>query len=130
MEELQTNSPLLPTARKHNGAILLVLRGEIDLHNSPQIRTVVLDLIQKHKPQRVIFNVEGVAYMDSSGIAVLVEALKKLKPTGGKIYLMVSSDTDHDLFGQVIDKAGFNARKVREHSLVVESLILYELLPR
>ena len=30
----------------------------------------------------------------------------------------------------VIDRAGFDARKVREHSLVVESLILYELLPR
>jgi anti-sigma B factor antagonist len=87
MEELRTNSQLLPTARKQGDAILLALRGEIDLHNSPQIRTVVLDLIQKHKPLRIVFNVDGVAYMDSSGIAVLVEALKKLKPTGGKIYL-------------------------------------------
>jgi hypothetical protein len=43
---------------------------------------------------------------------------------------MVSSDTDLDLFGKMIDKAGFNAREVREYSLVVESLIIYELLPR
>ena len=54
---------------------------------------------------------------------------QRLNP-GGKIYLMVSSDTDLDLFGSMIDKAGFNARQVREHSLVVESLIIYELLPR
>src|SRR5678815_211034 len=87
MEELKTNNPLLPTARKQGDAILLVLRGEIDLHNSPQIRSVVLDLINKHKPQRLILNINDVAYMDSSGIAVLVEALKKLKPAGGKIFL-------------------------------------------
>ena len=69
----------------------------------------------------------GPAYRDI--IALFDQSRERLAP-GGKIYLMVSSDTDHDLFGQVIDKAGFNARKVREHSLVVESLILYELLPR
>src|SRR3954470_349572 len=69
----------------------------------------------------------GPAYRDI--IALFDQARERLAP-GGKIYLMVSSDTDHDLFGQVIEKAGFDARKVREHSLVVESLILYELLPR
>ncbi len=69
----------------------------------------------------------GPAYRD---IIALFDQSREVLAPGGKIYLMVSSDTDHDLFGQVIDKAGFNARKVREHSLVVESLILYELLPR
>ena len=43
---------------------------------------------------------------------------------------MVSSDTDLDLFSSLIDRAGFIARKVREHSLVVESLIIYELQTR
>src|SRR3954462_500303 len=62
-------------------------------------------------------------------LALSDRARERLKP-GGKIYLMVSSDTDLDLFGKMIDKAGFNARLVREYSLVVESLIIYELLPR
>src|SRR5207237_7441001 len=69
----------------------------------------------------------GPAYRDI--IALFDQARERLKP-GGKIYLMVSSDTDLDLFGKMIEKAGFNARLVREHSLVVESLIIYELLPR
>jgi hypothetical protein len=42
---------------------------------------------------------------------------------------MVSSDSDLDLFSALIDRAGFRARLVREHSLVIESLIIYELLP-
>src|SRR2546421_10428647 len=69
----------------------------------------------------------GPAYRDI--IALFEQARERLKP-GGKIYLMVSSDTDLELFGSMIDKAGFNARQVREHSLVVESLIIYDLLPR
>src|SRR5436309_1863931 len=69
----------------------------------------------------------GPAYRDV--IALFDQARERLKPDG-RIYVMVSSDTDLDLFGKMIDKAGFSAREVREYSLVVESLIIYELLPR
>jgi len=69
----------------------------------------------------------GPAYRDV--VALFDQARERLNP-GGRIYVMVSSDTDLGLFGSLIDRAGFNARPVREHSLVVESLIIYELLPR
>jgi methylase of polypeptide subunit release factors len=69
----------------------------------------------------------GPAYRD---IAPLFDqARERLKP-GGKMYVMVSSDTDLDLFSALIDKAGFNSRLEREYSLVVESLIIFELTPR
>jgi hypothetical protein len=38
---------------------------------------------------------------------------------------MVSSDLD--LFGALIDRAGFRARLVYEHSIFIESFIIYEL---
>jgi release factor glutamine methyltransferase len=41
---------------------------------------------------------------------------------------MVSSDSDLDLFGRLIGKAGFRARLVHERSIFIESLIIYELL--
>ena len=41
---------------------------------------------------------------------------------------MVSSDSDLDLFSTLIDRAGFHARLVHEHSIFIESLIIYELL--
>ena len=69
----------------------------------------------------------GPAYRDV--IALFDQARERLKPDG-RIYVMVSSDTDLDLFSSLIDRAGFIARKVREHSLVVESLIIYELQAR
>jgi release factor glutamine methyltransferase len=61
--------------------------------------------------------------------ALFDQARDRLKPDG-RIYLMLSSDTDLDLFASLIQKAGFSQRKIKEYSLVVESLIIYELLPR
>ena len=40
---------------------------------------------------------------------------------------MVSSDSDLDLFGKLIDKAGFRAKLAHEYSILIESFIIYEL---
>src|SRR4051795_13185661 len=69
----------------------------------------------------------GPAYRDIKDL--FDQARERLKP-GGCIYLMVSSDTDLTLFSELIEKAGFDAHEIREHSLVIESLIIYKLLPR
>jgi len=63
------------------------VRGEIDLHNSPELRTALLDLLTRVNPKRLILNLSQVPYMDSSAIAVLVEMLQKLRRAGGKIFL-------------------------------------------
>jgi len=55
-------------------------------------------------------------------------ARERLKP-GGLMYVMVSSDSDLDLLGQLVEQAGFRARQVHEHSLYIESMIIYELSP-
>jgi release factor glutamine methyltransferase len=60
---------------------------------------------------------------------MFAQARDRLKP-GGRIYLMLSSDTNQELFASLIANAGFSQRKVKEYSLVVESLIIFELLPR
>jgi HemK-related putative methylase len=68
--------------------------------------------------------VAGPGYRD---IAKLFEqAHERLKP-GGRFYLLLSSDSDLALLGQLIGEAGFKARLVGERSIVFESFILYEL---
>ena len=67
--------------------MVVAVRGEIDLHNSPELRTELLDLLVKHGPQRLVLNLAQVPYMDSSAIAVLVELLQKVRKTGGRIFL-------------------------------------------
>ena len=69
------------------GAVVASVRGEIDLHNSTDLRGVLLELLARHEPKRLVLNLGQVPYMDSSAIAVLVEALQKIRKTGGRIYL-------------------------------------------
>ena len=86
-DEIRTGSELMPSARRQNDALIVSVRGEIDLHNSPELRSAMLKLVETSAPRRVILNLQHVPYMDSSAIAVLVETLQKLRRTGGKLFL-------------------------------------------
>lgn len=85
--ELKTQSRWLPSARSEGDAIVVALRGEIDLNNSPELRTELFALMGRQPPRRVVMNLKEVPYMDSSAIAVLVEVLQKVRKAGGKVYL-------------------------------------------
>jgi methylase of polypeptide subunit release factors len=61
--------------------------------------------------------------------ALFDQARERLKP-GGRVYVMVSSDSDLGRFADLIERAGFHARRVHEHSIYIESLIIYELAAR
>ncbi len=58
--------------------------------------------------------------------ALFDQSRQRLKP-GGRLYVMVSSDSDLELLAGLIDRAGFRARLVHERSILIESLIVYEL---
>jgi anti-sigma B factor antagonist len=47
-----------------------------------------------HGPTRVIVDLSGVGFMDSTGLSVLVSALKRLRSAGGALSLVV---TDYDI---------------------------------
>ncbi len=59
----------------------------------------------------------GPAYRDI--VALFEQAQERLRP-GGRIYVMVSSDSDLDLFGRLIDQAGLRARPALERSILIE----------
>jgi anti-sigma B factor antagonist len=87
MAEMKSESNWVPAVRRQGDAIIATIRGEIDLHNSPQVRAMLLKFLEEHKPTKLVLNLSAVPYMDSSAIAVLVEALQKVRKIGGKIYL-------------------------------------------
>ncbi len=79
--------PLVSPARYQDDSIITTVSGEIDLHNSSELRTALLALLAKSQPKKLILNLSQVPYMDSSAIAVLVEALQKMRKHGGKVIL-------------------------------------------
>jgi methylase of polypeptide subunit release factors len=69
----------------------------------------------------------GPAYRD---VAPLFDQARACLKPDGRLYVMVSSDSDLDLFGKLIDKAGFRASLAHEYSILIESFIIYELVVR
>jgi release factor glutamine methyltransferase len=60
-------------------------------------------------------------------IASLFDQARERLAPGGCLYILLSSDSDLDLFGALITCAGFRARRAAERSVLIESLIIYAL---
>ena len=56
---------------------LLKLAGEVDLHYSPKVREQILASLKAGRP--LLIDLSGVSYIDSSGIASLVEGFQTAK---------------------------------------------------
>jgi anti-anti-sigma factor len=87
MAKIKSGTNLIPVAAEENGVVTVEIEGEIDLHNSPELRDALLGVLLPHATKKLILNLARVPYMDSSAIAVFVEALQKLRPVGGTIRL-------------------------------------------
>lgn len=56
------------------GFSIVILNGEVDLNNSPDARKVILTCLKKMK--HVMVDLSNVEYIDSSGVASLVEGFQ------------------------------------------------------
>ena len=93
MSETKTPNEKMPYAlatapRRVGDAIIVAVNGEIDLHNSPELRQTLLNALGAKPPKKFVLNLSQVPYMDSSAVAVLVELLQKMRPTGGQVFLV------------------------------------------
>lgn len=67
------------------GATLLVtLVGELDHHTSEVVRIKIDNKMEELGSQNIVFDFNGVSFMDSSGIGVVMGRYKKVATTGGK----------------------------------------------
>lgn len=72
---------VVKSVRNENDAVVVVLTGDVDMGRSVELREKLLEIIAE-KPGVVVLNLEEVAFMDSSGLATLVEALQSSRRDG------------------------------------------------
>jgi anti-sigma B factor antagonist len=75
------------SARRLHQATIFDITGHIDLANSPELRKTLLKELRENKTPRVILNLTSVRYIDSSGVASLVEGLKAARDLGLRFIL-------------------------------------------
>jgi len=67
-------------------ATVIAPEGEIDLHSSAIVKEQLEPVIAGKQPV-VIVDLSGVSYLDSSGLAVFIEAMQRVQGYGGKFAL-------------------------------------------
>lgn len=77
--------------KRKDGEVILELRGIVDVHTSPAVKTKILELLRS-RPDRLVVVLGEVKYMDSSGIATLAVALRETRRYGGKVVLISPSE--------------------------------------
>ena len=83
---------------RHEGpAVILELAGEIDMKNFVELRGKFKELYQD-RPQLIVINMTGVGFMDSSGLATLVGALKWCRQNSSELKLVGMSERVRGIF--------------------------------
>ena len=75
-----------PSAAPSKSVALVEVAGELDLHSAPQLRAELGRAIESHAMPRIVVDLAGVTFLDSTGVGVLVGALKKAREAQGALH--------------------------------------------
>ncbi len=77
--------------RKEGSHAVVDVKGEIDVYTAPKLREKLIELVSEGS-YNVVVNLEGVDFLDSTGLGVLVGALKRVKAHDGSLSLVCTQD--------------------------------------
>lgn len=80
-----------------NNVVYVTPRGDVDLSSSRELQDR-LRLALGDKPERVVVNLAEVPYMDSSGVATLVEAMQIARKQSTRLVLCALQDKVRSIF--------------------------------
>lgn len=75
------------TSFLQEGTLTIALTGEIDHHCAKEHIKTITAKIEAYAPGICILDFQDVNFMDSSGIAVIINALRTMAKTGGNMYV-------------------------------------------
>lgn len=74
-----------------DGASVVGVTGEIDILTAPQLRETLLGHLTSAAPNLAV-DLSGVTFIDSTGLSVLVNALRRARSLGGDVRLLLPSE--------------------------------------
>jgi anti-sigma B factor antagonist len=81
MAELESDSPaeaVIQTGADANGVPVITVSGELDMSNADTLASAVSSAATRN-PELLVFDLSGLRFMDSAGIAVLIGASSQVK---------------------------------------------------
>jgi anti-sigma B factor antagonist len=72
------------------GVPVLAVHGELDFDGAPSLRLALIEAIDENPGRRVVVDLEGVDFIDSAGLGVLVGGLKRVRAADGELVLVAT----------------------------------------
>lgn len=83
--------------KEQDSVVIFMIEGEIDLYNSPGLRQQLTSKISKGA-KKILVDFSEVKYIDSSGLATLIEGLQKMNRQKGQMKLCCLNQSIMDIF--------------------------------
>ena len=80
-----------------DGAVVIALTGEVDLYTAPELKGELVRVIEEGA-DRVVVDTTGTTFIDSTTLGVLVGGLKRLRPSGGQLVLVITDSHIRKIF--------------------------------
>ena len=75
------------TSYLQNKHLTIALTGELDHHSAKEVMKTVSKKIDLYLPVECVLNFRDVTFMDSSGIAIVIHAVRKMRQLQGNVIL-------------------------------------------
>jgi anti-sigma B factor antagonist len=80
-----------------DGIEVVTVEGQIDIYTAPRLRELLVDLAGKGRCQLIV-DLDKIGFLDSTGLGVLVGALKRVRPHDGWLDLVCTQDRILNIF--------------------------------
>lgn len=75
------------TRQADNGVTVVAPTGRLDVAGAPALKEAISEAVKRVGPQRVVIDMEGVSFVDSTGLGSVIAALKQLRSSQGDLRL-------------------------------------------
>ncbi len=86
------------TSKRTGGELLIHLEGELDHHSARKAIPEISSIIDVELPLSLLLDFSGISFMDSSGIALVIGAYKKVTTLGGTFSVINVSKQAYKVF--------------------------------
>ncbi len=80
------------TRSDEGGAVVIAVSGDLDIATADELFREANEALRAAAPARLVLDLSGVAFLDSSGIGTLVELRNVATDTGGELLLRRPSE--------------------------------------
>ena len=102
----------LVTREIRDGTFVVGLSGEVDLYTAPELKSELLRIVAED-PERIVVDLSGATFVDSTTLGVLLGAVKRLRMSGGELVIVCSD---------------LNIRRILSITLLDRAFTIYDTL--